>query len=90
MTLHLYLNDAESDPANPLKGGATAFFEPCAFLKEAEGERYDVHPKTGRVLIFQHRDLTHSGDEVLQGIKLTMRTEVMYTLDGVNGNTADN
>jgi len=30
------------------------------------------------VLIFQHRGLLHSGDEVLEGIKYTMRTDLMF------------
>jgi hypothetical protein len=41
-------------------------------------ERIDVVPKTGRVLMFQHRDILHSGDDVESGVKLTMRTDIMY------------
>jgi len=41
-------------------------------------ERLDVEPKNGRVLIFQHRGMLHAGDEVSAGIKLTMRTDIMY------------
>jgi hypothetical protein len=40
----------------------------------------DVDPKAGRVLIFQHRDLYHCGDDVLKGVKYTMRTDIMYEL----------
>ncbi|CAG7853104.1 SubName: Full=Uncharacterized protein {ECO:0000313/EMBL:CCA75455.1} [Serendipita indica DSM 11827] len=40
--------------------------------------RIDVHPKAGRVLLFQHADLLHSGDYVTSGIKHTMRTDLMY------------
>ena len=40
----------------------------------------DVDPKAGRVLIFQHRKLYHSGDDVVAGIKYTMRTDIMYEL----------
>jgi hypothetical protein len=40
----------------------------------------DVDPKAGRVLIFQHRNLYHSGDDVLAGVKYTMRTDIMYEL----------
>lgn len=57
-----------------LRGGATTFHSRRGF------ERLDVLPKTGRVLIFQHRGLLHSGDDVVQGVKYTMRTDVMYSL----------
>lgn len=40
--------------------------------------RLDVDPKMGRVLIFQHAHLLHSGDEVQEGIKYTMRSDLMY------------
>lgn len=69
-TLHLYLN--ESTPANKLDGGATTFHS-------YDMQRsLDVDPKIGRVLIFQHRDLLHSGADVTGGIKLTLRTDLMY------------
>ena len=41
-------------------------------------KRLDVVPKMGRVLLFQQRDLLHSGDDVMAGTKLTMRTDLMY------------
>jgi hypothetical protein len=41
-----------------------------------------VDPRIGRVLIFQHRRLLHSGDEVTAGIKYTMRSDVMFEFDG--------
>ena len=41
-------------------------------------------PEAGRVLIFQHRDLVHSGDDVLNGVKYTMRTDLMYELDNTS------
>lgn len=72
-TLHLYLNDsAVENEASDLRGGATTFHS------WNMQRRFDVHPKTGRVLIFQHSDLLHSGDDVLAGTKLTMRTDLMY------------
>lgn len=40
--------------------------------------RIDVDPLAGRVLIFQHRRLLHSGDEVESGIKYTVRSDLMY------------
>lgn len=75
-TLHLYLNDAEGkDGQEPLKGGATTFYS------WNMRERIDVVPKCGRVLMFQHRNILHSGDDVLSGTKLTMRTDLMFALE---------
>lgn len=37
------------------------------------GKSYDP-----RVLIFQHRGLWHSGDDVVQGVKYTVRSDIMY------------
>ena len=72
-TLHLYLNDPSNEsPEGKLEGGATTFHS-------NDMERsFDVDPKVGRVLIFQHRHLLHSGADVTGGIKLTMRTDLMY------------
>ncbi|KAF2494265.1 hypothetical protein BU16DRAFT_464565 [Lophium mytilinum] len=75
-TLHLYLNDASSDPkGQSLQGGSTTFH---AFDMK---RRIDVEPKIGRVLLFQHKFLLHSGDDVTRGTKLTMRTDVMFEKD---------
>ncbi|MCJ1464901.1 hypothetical protein MMC07_003516 [Pseudocyphellaria aurata] len=72
-TLHLYLNGSDPDaPEGPLEGGATTFH---SYNMQRS---YDVNPKVGRVLIFQHRSLLHSGADVLRGIKLTLRTDLMY------------
>lgn len=92
-TLHLYLNDAggpledelrEMEPAERKKfeklgrvGGATRFHS----VTMDKSRDFDVVPKMGRILLFQHRDLLHSGDDVLQGVKYTMRTDLMYTLE---------
>jgi len=72
-TLHLYLNDADHQPEGQhLVGGATTFWS-------YNGKRrLDVNPKMGSILIFQHDDLLHSGDEVLSGTKITLRTDIMY------------
>ncbi|KAG8831116.1 hypothetical protein FRC17_003644 [Serendipita sp. 399] len=94
VTLHLYLNDSvqaltpppvtsttahfpvpvpDPDVEKPeLEGGATPFYSPDMT------RRIDVDPKTGRVLLFQHSHLLHSGDYVTSGIKYTMRTDLMY------------
>lgn len=81
LTLHLYLNDStpstqDADPTAPpqvlKKGGATRFWSP-------EKDQYlDVEPKRGRVLVFQQRMLLHSGEAVEEGIKMTMRSDLMY------------
>lgn len=72
-TLHLYLNESNPHaPEGPLQGGATTFH---SYNME---RRLDVLPKIGRVLLFQHRHLLHSGDDVTAGIKVTMRTDLMF------------
>lgn len=75
-TVHLYLNDskAEAGEEADLEGGATSF------LSSDEKRKLDVNPKAGRVLIFQHRRLNHSGDDVKAGFKYTVRTDIMYEL----------
>ncbi|KAK3316980.1 oxidoreductase domain-containing protein [Apodospora peruviana] len=86
-TVHLYLNDsvaevendASGQPEVDLVGGATSFLS-------ADSERkVDVNPRAGRVLIFQHKGLYHSGDDVVQGTKYTMRTDIMYVMKSNGG-----
>ncbi|KAF5377912.1 hypothetical protein D9615_006691 [Tricholomella constricta] len=57
----------------PLHGGVTRFWTPD---KRAH---LDVHPKLGRVLISQQRMLVHSGEEVTQRVKYTMRSDFLFT-----------
>lgn len=82
LTLHLYLNDSFSlsaeDPTEDTaerelkKGGATRFWSP-------EKDQYlDVEPKRGRVLVFQQRMLLHSGEPVEEGVKMTVRSDLMF------------
>ena len=70
-------------PGSELVGGATTFYS------NDEKRRLDVHPKAGRVLIFQHRRLYHSGDDVLKGTKYTMRTDIMYEFSLAEEEVAD-
>lgn len=71
------MNDGlDKDGKQVLKGGATTFHS------WNMRERIDVVPKYGRVLLFQHRGLLHSGEDVVSGTKLTMRTDIMYMLEG--------
>lgn len=75
-TLHLYLNEADPNaPEGELKGGATTFHS------DDERRELEIVPKVGRILIFQHRNLYHSGADVDAGIKLTLRTDLMYRVD---------
>ena len=63
----------KTEPASDLlRGGATTF--------HLGDRRLDVDPKIGRVLIFQHSRLLHSGDEVISGIKYTMRSDIMFNM----------
>lgn len=66
-----------------LRGGATTFHS------YNERRRLDVDPKAGRVLIFQHRNLFHSGDDVTAGIKYTMRSDLMYEFENEGGDEGD-
>lgn len=74
-TVHLYLSDSKQTVGDEaeLEGGATSFLS-------VDGRKMDVDPKAGRVLIFQHRRLYHSGDDVIAGTKYTMRTDIMYEM----------
>ncbi|KAI2624074.1 oxidoreductase domain-containing protein [Xylaria nigripes] len=76
MTVHLYLNDSKQVVGSgaDLVGGATSF------LSRDESRKLDVDPKAGRVLIFQHKKLRHSGADVKSGTKYTVRTDIMYKL----------
>ncbi|KAL8668149.1 MAG: hypothetical protein Q9202_000127 [Teloschistes flavicans] len=74
-TLHLYLNEPEKfAPGGQKAGGATRFHT----MSWDENKHFDVDPKVGRVLVFQHRNLLHSGEDVTRGTKLTLRTDLMY------------
>ncbi|KAH0566155.1 hypothetical protein GP486_000458 [Trichoglossum hirsutum] len=75
-TLHLYLNDSKS--TEKLESGATVFHSGDM------NKQVEVMPKAGRVLVFQHMGLLHSGGEVKKGVKLTMRTDLMYRMEGVS------
>lgn len=71
VTLQIYLNDRDGN-GTKLQGGATRFWTP-------NKKRYiDVEPKIGRVLVFQQRMLIHSGEEVVAGMKYTMRSDFMF------------
>ncbi|KAG8852802.1 hypothetical protein FRB96_008490 [Tulasnella sp. 330] len=71
-TIQLYLNG----DAGSLEGGATRFFSSRA--KKGSEKHIDVNPRMGRVLIFEQDGLLHSGEEVIKGTKIAVRTEFMY------------
>ncbi|MTB50657.1 2OG-Fe(II) oxygenase [Lewinella sp. W8] len=48
-----------------MKGGATRFRE------------YTIVPRTGKLLIFNHQ-LSHEGEQLREGIKYVLRSDVMY------------
>jgi len=62
VSVQIYLNDK-------FKGGQTRF--------HGGGKHYDVKPKTGSILIFDH-NLLHQGAVVKAGKKYVVRTDVMY------------
>lgn len=80
MTLHLYLNDSVSDDTSEdllndgsvCKGGATRFWG------QNMKDFVDVEARVGRVLVFQHRNLLHSGEPISAGIKRTLRSDIIY------------
>lgn len=87
-TIHFYFNDSAQEmekeegyislddkPSDLLRGGATTFHS------RDEKRRIDVDPKAGRVLIFQHKRLYHSGDDVVSGTKYTMRSDILYEFE---------
>ncbi|KAJ7788416.1 hypothetical protein B0H14DRAFT_2948901 [Mycena olivaceomarginata] len=75
-TLQFYLpSDASGSKESfvPAQGGSTRF------LTRASGTKYaDVEAVPGRVLIFQHADLFHTGEEVIDGVKCTVRSDILY------------
>lgn len=75
VTLHIYLNEGS-------EGGATRFWDASPGARKDSkdmGAAYiDVEPKLGRVLVFQQRMLVHSGEEVRDGVKYTMRSDFMF------------
>lgn len=66
VTVQLYLHDVPAE-----SGGATTFFPGLA------GE-HPCQPVAGSVLLFS-QDLLHEGSMLQQGLKYTIRTEVMYS-----------
>ncbi len=76
VTLQIYLNDA-----SPTSGGETTFFSTKCLGNVIEQKdpknRVAVLPKTGMVLVFEHK-LLHEGSILKEGKKYTIRTDVLY------------
>lgn len=66
ITVQLYLNEK-------FKGGSTRFLSGTNRVRH-----YDVKPRTGSVLVFDH-DLLHEGSKVSGGVKYSVRTDIMFT-----------
>ena len=64
VTVLVYLNQK-------FKGGQTTF--------QGRGRYYDVRPRTGSVLLFEH-GILHEGKKVTQGKKYIVRTDIMYSM----------
>lgn len=71
VTLQIYLGD------DGVEGGATRIYG-------TKNRVFDVEPKKGRALIFQHRHVYHSGEKVTKGFKYTLRSDFMFR-NKVNG-----
>lgn len=65
LTLLIYLSE-------DFEGGETKFFNQTRHMPT-----FNIQPKIGQILIFEHRQL-HSGAPVLSGKKYLLRTDVMY------------
>ena len=66
LTAQFYLNEG-------YVGGSTRFLN-----ERNESQFYEVIPKVGSVLIFEH-DFFHEGAELFSGRKYSLRTDVMYS-----------
>ncbi|QRV81986.1 2OG-Fe(II) oxygenase family protein [Ceratobasidium sp. AG-Ba] len=80
-TLQLYLNGSSSE----LEGGATRFWKMGKIGGTSDSRKgnvlrqfVDIEPRVGRALVFQQHGLWHSGEEVTKGMKLTIRSDLMY------------
>jgi prolyl 4-hydroxylase len=68
-TIQIYLNEETT-------GGETIFFNEDLF-EETDGI-FKCEPKKGRIVIFRQFRFEHCGAEVIEGIKYTVRTDIMY------------
>ncbi|KAI0895967.1 hypothetical protein F4806DRAFT_468757 [Annulohypoxylon nitens] len=94
LTCQIYLSDMpKGDEPGSNSGGETRFWPSCVGMgrktksdniagdneHQITGDSFlDVEPRMGRALVFQQRMLWHSGQEVKQGEKFTVRMDLMY------------
>lgn len=74
VTTQMYLNEG-------FTGGSTTFLDPGQASLEDSCGRIECVPKTGSVLLFEHR-LLHEGSVLEKGRKYTIRSDIMYTREG--------
>ncbi|KAJ7274912.1 hypothetical protein C8J57DRAFT_1224473 [Mycena rebaudengoi] len=75
-TLQFYLpSNSSGSPESfvSAKGGTTRFLAPFAGTAYA-----DIEATPGRVLVFQHAELLHTGEEVTDRVKCTVRSDILY------------
>jgi len=65
LTVLIYLNNVE-------KGGETQFYDTYE-----KTETFQVTPAVGSAIVFLHEFL-HQGNDVLQGVKYLLRTDICY------------
>ncbi|KAJ7152638.1 hypothetical protein C8R43DRAFT_1127095 [Mycena crocata] len=73
-TLQLYLPSNSSGAHEsflPAEGGSTRFLG-------RKGAYADVQANPGRVLVFQHASLLHTGEDVTGGVKCAVRSDILY------------
>ncbi|KAJ7866670.1 hypothetical protein B0H13DRAFT_1636595, partial [Mycena leptocephala] len=81
-TLQLYLpsdSSGSEESFRPALGGATRFWSTGRGYNDFESRIYaDVEALPGRALVFQHDELLHSGEKVIEGVKCTLRSDILY------------
>ncbi|KAJ6492981.1 hypothetical protein C8R45DRAFT_825124 [Mycena sanguinolenta] len=75
-TLQFYL---PSDTSGSKESFVPAQGSSTRFLTTVSSRNYaDVEAVPGRVLVFQHADLFHTGEEVTGDVKCTVRSDILY------------
>ena len=81
ITIQLYLNEG-------FEGGNTTFIDAASYYERGwrtrlplrQSKHVSVVPKTGRILVFEHKIL-HEGSLLKSGVKHSVRTDVMYRMN---------
>ncbi|KAI9900791.1 hypothetical protein N3K66_005053 [Trichothecium roseum] len=85
-TVQVYLSDsaaAVSEAETDGTAGGTAGEDACVggatrFLSRDRKRAYDVDPRAGTALLFQHDGLLHEGARVEAGVKYAVRMDILY------------